>query len=89
MPTTRRRHAVTETDEIALALDAAARLWPELRDDRTALLRKVIAQGAESIERRAAAHSSTRLRAIRTGAGALTGVYPPGEAQRLRDEWPE
>ncbi len=30
VPTTRPRHVVTETDDLADALDAAARLWPEL-----------------------------------------------------------
>ena len=30
VPTTRPRHYVTETDELAAALDAAALRWPEL-----------------------------------------------------------
>ena len=33
---------VTETDEIAEALDDAALAWPELRGDRGALLRKQV-----------------------------------------------
>lgn len=35
MPTTRRRHQVTETDELAAALDEAAARWPQVAPTRT------------------------------------------------------
>ncbi len=40
MPTTRTRHAVTETDEITEILDEAARRWPDV--PRARLIRLVM-----------------------------------------------
>ncbi len=80
MPTARPRHSVTETDSIAAALDDAARIWPQLRDDRAALLRKLIEAG----------HTATAKSrsAIREAAGAATGAYPRDAASELKAEWP-
>lgn len=89
MPTTRARHMVTETAEIERALDTAARAWPELRDDRAALLRRLIARGADDIGEVAEGRRRERLAAIRETAGTFTGVFPPNAAAALRDEWPE
>src|ERR1019366_8168817 len=38
VPTTRPRHVITETDEIARAIDDAAKRWPEDRNSRARLL---------------------------------------------------
>jgi hypothetical protein len=38
MPTARPRLTITETDEVAQALDAAAARWPEVRSRRELLL---------------------------------------------------
>ncbi len=74
---------VTETDEIAAALDDAALAWPELRGDRAALLRKLIDAG------RASVHIDGGVRAvIGNAAGAATGAYPRGARAELLDEWP-
>lgn len=80
---------ITETDEVAHALDQAALVWPELCDDRAALLRRVIARGSEAIGTEREARLAQRRAAIRETAGALTGVYPPNAAQLLKQEWPE
>lgn len=75
---------VTETDDIAEALDAAALAWPEIRGDRAALLRKLIEAG------RAAVHVDGGVHALVGGAaGAATGAYPRGARAELLDEWPE
>jgi hypothetical protein len=84
VPTTKPRYTVTDTGGLRELLDGAQRRWPELRD-RKELLLKLAAVGAETIEREAA---SRRL-AVEETAGALSGVYAPGELQRLREEWPE
>ena len=89
MPTVRPRHTITETDEIARALDAAARVWPELRDDRASLLRRVLERGTDAVRRDDSDRRARRIAAIREGAGSMAGVYRPDEVQRLRDEWPE
>jgi hypothetical protein len=80
---------ITETDEIEKILDGAALVWPEIGDDRAALLRRVLARGAESIDPVAERAREQRRRAIRETAGMFTGMWPPGEAARLKQEWPE
>ena len=84
MPTTRPRHTLTETDEIAQALDDAALAWPELRGDRGALLRKLVEAGHASV------HVDGGVRELLAGAaGAATGAYPRDARATLLDEWPE
>ena len=41
---------ITETDQLSAALIEAAKIWPELADQRTLLLRKVLEVGIETIE---------------------------------------
>ena len=84
MPTARPRHTLTETDDIAAALDDAALAWPELRGDRGALLRKLVEAG------RATVHVDGGVRALLAeAAGAATGAYPRDARADLLDEWPE
>lgn len=88
MPTVRPRHTITETDDVALALDAATTLWPELRADRASLLRRLIAVGAAQVEASAVETVTRRRRAL----DALAGIVDGGGAglrSGLRDEWPE
>ncbi len=89
MPTTRHRYSITETDALARTLDAAARVWPEDRDDRSALLRHVLRWGAERVEEVSGQGDEAKRAAIRELAGSMSGVYPPDEAGRLKEEWPE
>jgi hypothetical protein len=84
MPTTKPRYTVTDTGELGELLDEAQRRWPDVRD-RKELLLKLVAAGGEAIEREATA----RRLAVEETAGALSGVYEPGELQRLREDWPE
>jgi hypothetical protein len=79
---------LTETDEVADALRVAARRWPEDRERPAKLLLDLVREGCRAIagdEDRAIAE---RLAAIDRTAGALTGAYPPGSLERLRDDWP-
>ena len=84
MPTTKPRYTVTDTGELSELLDAAQRRWPDV-PDRKDLLLKLVATGGEAIEREAAA----RRLAVEETAGILSGVYEPGELERLREDWPE
>lgn len=86
MPTTRPRLTITETDELAAMLDAAATRWPEVRSRRELLLR-LAEQGREALDRERAEAIARRRVAIRRTSGALTGAYEPGYLERLRDEW--
>lgn len=87
MPTTRPRLTITETDEIARAIDAAARRWPQIGSRRELLLR-LVEQGRDAIERDRADEVERRRAAIRRTSGALSGAYEPGYLERLRDDWP-
>jgi hypothetical protein len=87
MPTTRPRLTITETDEVAAALDAAAARWPEVRSRRELLLR-LVEQGREVLDRDRADTLTRRREAIRRTSGALTGAYEPNYLDRLRDDWP-
>ena len=83
MPTTKPRYTVTDTGDVSQLLDEAQRRWPEI-SDRKALLLRLAAAGREAIEREAAA----RRAAVEETAGALSGVYEPGELERQREDWP-
>jgi hypothetical protein len=87
MPTTRPRLTITETDDIAAALDAAAARWPDVSSRRELLLR-LVEQGREVIENERDDSADRRLAAIRRTSGALTGAYDAGYLDRLRDDWP-
>ncbi len=83
MPTSKPRYTLTDTGDLSELLDAAQRRWPEVTD-RKALLLRLAAVGGESISGVAA----ERRAAVVETAGALSGVYEPGELERLREDWP-
>ncbi|HEX8958701.1 MAG TPA: hypothetical protein VF770_02645 [Solirubrobacterales bacterium] len=83
MPTTKPRYTVTDTGKVSELLDEAQRRWPEV-SDRKALLLRLAAAGREAIER----EGVERRAAIEETAGALSGIYEPGELRRLREDWP-
>jgi hypothetical protein len=86
MPTTRPRHFVTETDELAAALDEAARRWPGL--SRPQLLVRLALEGHHAAEQRRAKRRRRRVEAIRTFSGSLTGAYGTDNLKHLREDWP-
>jgi hypothetical protein len=83
VPTARPRHLLTETDEVAAAIDAAERLYPG--ESRADVLRRLVQIGAETIAERQGRHR----RVVRDRAGRFPGLYPPGYLDDLRDDWPE
>ena len=89
MPTTRPRHVVTETDELARALDAAARRWPEDGQSRAKLLLHLVYEGQRALQDEAAANAAGRRAAIERTSGILTGAYGPGYLEQLREDWDE
>jgi hypothetical protein len=86
MPTTRARHFVTETDDLAAALDGAAERWPGL--SRPQLLVRLALEGHRAAQRADDERRRQRLAAVRQHSGILTGAYGPDYLTRLRDEWP-
>jgi hypothetical protein len=88
MPTVRPRLTITETDDVAEALDEAAERWPDVGSRRELLLR-LVATGREAIARDDGRAVERRRAAIEKTRGALTGAYGPEYLDRLRDDWPE
>lgn len=88
MPTTHRRHAITETDDIASALDMAAKTWPDLADKPGALLRRLILLGRNTLAHDRVAADDAREQAIDATAGALAGAFGPEYLHELRKDWP-
>ena len=82
MPTARRRHMITETDDVKDALAAATARWPGLPP--TELLRRLVAEGHATIRASVTAETA----AVEETRGVLTGVYGPGYLDALREEWP-
>jgi hypothetical protein len=89
VPTTRPRHVITETDEVARALDAAAKRWPEDRDRRAKLVLRLLGEGYRALGEAADQVAADRKEALRRTSGLLTGVYGPGYLGELRRDWPE
>lgn len=87
MPTTRPRHTITESEEVARALDDARERWPEI-ESRGQLLVRLIAAGHSAIRAGLEAEADRRRAAARSTSGALTGVYGPEYLSQLRDDWP-
>lgn len=86
MPTTRPRHYVTETDDLAAALDAAAVRWPGL--SRAQLLVRLALEGHRAAQRVHGERHNRRLAALRRHSGALSGAYGADYLHGLREEWP-
>jgi hypothetical protein len=88
MPTRRPRHLITETDQVAKALDEAAKRWPEDRNSRAKLLLHLIDEGHHALVEEAGRHREVRLAAVRRTSGALTGTYHADYLDQLREDWP-
>ena len=79
---------ITETAELAQALDAAARRWPSDRGDRAKLLRRLLEVGYRAVLVEQEQAAAARREAVERTAGALSGTFGDGYLDRLRDEWP-
>lgn len=89
MPTARARHTLTETDELARALQDAARRWPDDRERPAKLLLDLVLEGHRAIVTEAESAVAGRREAIERTGGALTGSYPAKYLEQLRHDWPE
>lgn len=89
MPTTRPRHTITETDDVARALAEAAKHWPEAARMPGQLLHHLLEEGYRALREEHRQQADQRRAAIRRTSGAMTGAYGEDYLARLRDEWPE
>jgi hypothetical protein len=88
MPTTRPRHTLTETEDLAAALELAAQRWPEDASRPSRLLLRLVKAGERAIAPQQQRARERRRRAIERHHGQFTGVYPPDYLEKLRSEWP-
>jgi hypothetical protein len=86
MPTTRPRHLVTETDDLAAALDAAAQRWPDL--SRPQLLVRLALEGHRAAQHTHDERRRRRLAMLEKHSGVLTGAYGANYLAALREDWP-
>jgi glutathione S-transferase len=88
VPTIRPRHVITETADIARALDDAAKRWPEDSHDRRRLLLRLVEQGHRMALDQHDVRDAERRAAVLRTSGALTGVYGENYLAELRQDWP-
>jgi len=84
VPTTRPRHQITETDDIAAAVEAGLQEWPDL--SRSEVIRELILKGAESLNLTAV----ERVLAVELALKELASLdihYPEGYLEDLRKDW--
>jgi regulator of sirC expression with transglutaminase-like and TPR domain len=79
---------ITETDEVARALDDAAKRWPADSNSRAKLLVHLVEEGHRALGGRAERAVRDRREAIARTSGVLTGIYGDGYLRRLREDWP-
>ena len=84
MPTTRARYQITETDEIAAALDLAAKHWPD--EPRSDLMRHLIVRGARALAE-SPIERTLEIEAALQGLADLSDCYPEGYLDELRSDW--
>lgn len=87
MPTTRPRYLVTETDDLADALDEAAQVWPDL--SRAQLVVRLALEGHRAALAERSRRREHRLAALRANSGVVTGSYRSGYLEDVRAGWPE
>ncbi|MGL5824598.1 MAG: hypothetical protein ACRCYU_07155 [Nocardioides sp.] len=87
MPTTRPRHQVTETPDVARALDRAARRWPN--ETRGRLLIRLVHAGSDALADGHAEEASRRLAAVDATSGKYADVFAEDYLVELREDWPE
>lgn len=88
MPTTRARHTLTETEEVAAALAVAAQHWPDDKDRPARLLLRLVKAGEQALTDSDAKQAGDRRRAIRETRGIIDAPDMSDAVESLREDWP-
>jgi hypothetical protein len=78
---------VTETPDVAHALDLAAIRWPG--EPRARLLLHLVEVGGAALVDGAEAEKARRRQAIRASSGKYAGAFGPDYLAELRADWPD
>lgn len=86
MPTARPRYQVTETPEVARALDLAAKRWPE--EPRSKLLVRLVKVGGGSLEHDQRVSADAHRAAVTNSSGRYAEAFAADYLTELREDWP-
>ena len=86
MPTTRPRHQVTETPEVARALDLAAKRWPG--EPRSKLLLRLVNVAGVALDQQDQQDADAHRAAVMASSGRYADAFGPGYLAELREDWP-
>jgi hypothetical protein len=78
---------VTETPEVAHAIDLASHKWPGR--SRGALVTLLLVEGAKTIRDEHEKAQETRRELVERLAGGFEEAFPEGYLEELRQDWPE
>jgi hypothetical protein len=77
---------VTETRQVARALDLAAQRWPG--ESRSKLLLRLVDIAGETLEHEQHTKDDTHRAAVRASSGRYAGAFGPDHLTELRADWP-
>lgn len=86
MPTTKPRHQVTETPDVARALDRAATRWPG--EPRGKLVLRLLQAGDHALQADRLTATEEHRAAVRASAGAYPDAFNADYLAELREDWP-
>ena len=86
MPTSRPRYQITETPEVARALDAAAKRWPG--EPRSKLLLRLVHAGEKDLAKAEDDLVQRRRKAIELTGDKYAEAFPGNYLKELRQDWP-
>ncbi|MGH4022849.1 MAG: hypothetical protein ACRDT0_27160 [Pseudonocardiaceae bacterium] len=78
---------ITETEQVARALDDAARRWPADSGNRAKLLLHLLEEGHRVVVGQRESLVRDRRDGVARTSGALTGIYGEDYLNRLREDW--
>lgn len=79
---------ITESEQVARALDDAAERWPGDRGNRTKLLLRLLEEGHRAVLDQRAHDVVDQRDAVGRTSGVLTGVFGDDYLIALREDWP-
>ncbi|MFM8927755.1 MAG: hypothetical protein ACKOFA_06120 [Rhodoluna sp.] len=82
-------YEIEEDAHLAQSIDVTKTLWPDLVEDRTALLMKILESGAKHISDRAASKLARRKKAIGALIDLGSDIWPENWNVLRKSEWPD